>query len=242
MNDSAAIAVDESGEEVIVTGKGLGYANKVGSLLHERLVRRVYSARGDGANRRLQALFSEIPYACIEVAEQIVDVASAATDQKLGQNLVVSPSDHINFAVERARNGTYRSNLLSDEIESFYPAECFVGQQALGIIKQKPGVTLDLSEAASIPFHGIDNSERGGAAIDAAQIIQGVEGMMGIIQRELGIAASKDTSRHARPVAHLKLLMRRTRPLPARPVATSAPRAPWPASSAGPRRVPRQTR
>ncbi len=162
MNDSAAIAVDESGEEVIVTGKGLGYANKVGSLLHERLVRRVYSARGDGANRRLQALFSEIPYACIEVAEQIVDVASAATDQKLGQNLVVSPSDHINFAVERARNGTYRSNLLSDEIESFYPAECFVGQQALGIIEQKPGVTLDLSEAASIPFHVIDNSERGG--------------------------------------------------------------------------------
>lgn len=242
MNDNVAIAVDESGEEVIVTGKGLGYANKVGSLLYERLVRRVYSARGDGANRRLQALFSEIPFTRIEVAGQIVDVASAATGQKLGQNLVVSLSGHINFAVEQTRNGTYRSNLLSDEIESFYPAECFVGQQALGIIEQKPGVTLDLSEAASIPFHVIDNSERGGAANDAAQIIQGVEGMMGIIQRELGIAASKDTSRHARPVAHLKLLMRRTRPLPARPVATSAPRVPWPASSAGPRRVPRQTR
>ncbi len=53
MNDNVAIAVDESGEEVIVTGKGLGYADKVGSLLHERLVRRVYSARGDGANHRL---------------------------------------------------------------------------------------------------------------------------------------------------------------------------------------------
>lgn len=162
MNDNVAIAVDESGEGAIVTGKGLGYATKVGSLLHERLVRSVYSARGDGANRRLQALFSEIPNACIEVAEQIVDVASAATDQKLGQNLVVSRFDHINFAVERACNGTYRSNLLSDEIESFYPAECFVGQQALGIIEQKPGVTLDLSEAASIPFHVIDNSKRGG--------------------------------------------------------------------------------
>ena len=161
MNDSVAIAVDESGEGAIVTGKGLGYATKVGSLLHERLVRRVYSARGDGANRRLQALFSEIPNACIEVAEQIVDVASAATGQKLGQNLVASLSDHINFVIEQARNGTYRSNLLSDGFESFSPAECFVGQQALGIIEQKPGVTLDLSEAASIPFHVIDNSEGG---------------------------------------------------------------------------------
>ena len=241
MNDNVAIAVDESGEEAIVTGRGPVYANKVGSLLYERLVRLVYSARGDGANRRLQALFSEIPFTRIEVAGQIVDVASAATGQKLGQNLVVSLSDHINFVVEQARNGTYRSNLLSDGFESFSPAECFVGQQALGIIEQKPGVALDLSEAASIPFHVIDNSE-GGAAIDAAQIIQGVEGMMGIIQRELGIAASKDTSRYARLVVHLKSLMRRTRPLPARPVATSAPRVPWPASSAGPRRVPRQTR
>ncbi len=36
---------------------------------------------------------------------------------------------------------------------------------------------------------------------------------MGIIQRELGMAASKDASRHARPAAHLKLLMRRMRRL-----------------------------
>lgn len=209
MNENVAIAVDESGEEVIVTGKGLGYANKVGSLLHERLVRRIYSAWGDGANRRLQALFSEIPYACIEVAEQIVDVASDVTGQKLGQNFVVSLSDHINFAVEQTRNGTFRSNLLSDEIESFYPAECFVGQQAPGIIEQKLGVTLDPSEAASIAFHMIINSERGGVAIDAIQIIQGVEGMMEVIQRELGIAVSKDRSHYARLVVHLKFLMRR---------------------------------
>ena len=140
-------------------------------------------------------------------------MASAATDQKLGQNLVVSPSDHINFAVERACNGTYRSNLLSDEIESFSPAECFVGQQALGIIEQKPGVTLDPSEAASIAPRIIDDPERGGAAIDDARVFQGAEGMVGTIQRELGMAASKDASRHARPAAHLKLLMRRMRRL-----------------------------
>ena len=213
MNDNVAIAVDESGEEAIVTGRGLVYANKVGSLLYERLVRLVYSARGDGANRRLQALFSEIPFTRIEVAGQIVDVASAATGQKLGQNLVVSLSDHINFVVEQARNGTHRSNLLSDGFESFSPAECFVGQQALGIIEQKPGVALDPSGAASIALRIIDNSERGGAAIDDARVFQGAEGMVGTIQRELGMAASKDASRYARLVVHLKFLMRRMRHL-----------------------------
>lgn len=86
-------------------------------------------------------------------------------------------------------------------------------QQALGIIEQRPGVALDPSEAASIALRIIDNSERGGAAIDDARVFQGVEGMTGTIQRELGMAASKDASRHARPVAHLKLLMCRMRRL-----------------------------
>lgn len=70
-------------------------------------------------------------------------------------------------------------------------------------------MTLDPSEAASIAFHIVNNSERGGAAIDAIQIIQGVEGMMEVIQRELGIAVSKDRSHYARLVVHLKFLMRR---------------------------------
>lgn len=74
-------------------------------------------------------------------------------------------------------------------------------------------MTLDPSEAAPIALRIIDNSERGGAAIDDARTFQGAEGVTGIIQRELGMAASKDASRHARPAAHLKLLMRRMRRL-----------------------------
>ena len=92
------------------------------------------------------------------------------------------------------------------------------GQQALGIIEQKPGVTLDPSEAASIALRIIDNSERGGAAIDDARIFQGVEGVAGIIQRELGMAASKDAPRGARSPRGLW-----RRPLPARPGRLVAP-------------------
>ena len=88
-----------------------------------------------------------------------------------------------------------------------------MGQQALGIIEQKPGVTLDPSEAASIAPRIIDDPERGGAAIDDARVFQGAEGMVGTTQRELGMAASKDASRYARLVVHLKFLMRRMRHL-----------------------------
>ena len=98
-------------------------------------------------------------------------------------------------------------------------------------------MALDPSGAASIAPRIIDDSERGGAAVDDARIFRGVEGVAGVIQRELGMAASKDASRHARPVAHLKLLMRRMRRLlwegpaaaarkPASPALLGAPE-PW---------------
>lgn len=58
-------------------------------------------------------------------------------------------------------------------------------------------MTLDPSEAASIAPRIIDDSERGGAAIDDARVFWGVEGMAGTIRRELGMAASKDAPRGA---------------------------------------------
>lgn len=209
LNNSVAIALDEDGSEVIVTGKGIGYGNKAGDLVHEKLIRRVYTARDETGAKRLKALFSEIPYECVRVAEQIVDYASAATGHKLGQNLIVSLADHIHFAIEQTRSGTYQKNLLSDEIENFYPAECVIGRHALELVKDELGVELDPSEAASIAFHIVNNAGPGNTAADAAQIIQGVEGMIETIQNELGMEIPRDSSRYARLVTHLKFLMRR---------------------------------
>lgn len=209
LNNNVAIALDDAGEEVIVTGKGLGFGNKPGDILPERSVHRVYTACDGGGNRRLQAIFAEIPYACIRVAEHIVDFASAALGQQLGQNLVVPLADHINFAIERTRAGTYQQNLLSQEIENFYPAECVIGRQGLALISDELGVDLDPSEAASIAFHIINNAGSGNTALDTSRIIQGMEGMLAIIQDGLGIRIPADSSRYARLVTHLKFLMRR---------------------------------
>lgn len=209
LNNSVAIAVDEDGSEVIVTGKGVGFGHKPGDLVHEKLVNRVYTARDETGVRRLKALFSEIPYECVRVAERIVEYASAATGQQLGQNLIVSLADHINFAIEQTRAGSYQKNLLSDEIESFYPAECVIGRHALALVNDELGVALDPSEAASIAFHIINNSGPGNTALDTAKIIQGVEGMIDAIQDELGMEIPRDSSRYARLVTHLKFLMRR---------------------------------
>ena len=207
LNNNAAVARNEHGDEVIITGKAVGFSHRTGDVLRDDEVGRVYILKSDAAGKRLQALFQEIPYPCIEVAEKIVDFASAALDRQFSQNLIISLSDHINFCIEQHEAGTYQKNLLSDEIERLYPTECVVGRQGLALIERDLGVVLDPSEAASIAFHIINNS--GAGSVDVEKIISGVEGMLGIIRSEMGIELGDDTSHYARLVTHLKFLMRR---------------------------------
>lgn len=209
LNNNAVVARNERGEEVIVTGKAVGFAHKTGDVLRDDEVSRVYVSRNDAAGKRLQALFQEIPYPCIEVAEKIVDVASAALSRSFSQNLIISLSDHINFCIQQHKADAYQKNLLSEEIERLYPTEYIVGRQGLALIKQDLGVELDPSEAGSIAFHIVNNSGPAGSSLDVQKIINGVEGMLAIIRTELGVELPEDSSHYARLVTHLKFLMRR---------------------------------
>lgn len=209
LNNNVAVAVNERRERVIVTGRAVGFNHHTGDVLKGEEVGRVYIARDELADKRLEALFSEIPFSCIKAAEQIVDFASAALKRQFSQSLAISLADHINFAVTTQQDGTYVPNLLAEEIERLYPTEYVVGLQGLRLIEASTGVSLDTSEAASLAFHIINNSGPGSVPLDTAKIISGVEGMLDIIREEMGFDLPIESSRYARLVTHLKFLMRR---------------------------------
>lgn len=209
LNNNVVVASNERRERVIVTGRAVGFGHRQGDVLRGDEIGKLYVPRDENADRRMEALFSEIPFSCVKAAERIVDFASAALGQSFSQSLTISLADHIAFAVAQHREGTYRPNLLAEEIERLYPAEFIAGIQGLRIIQQEVGVALDQSEAGSIAFHIINNSGSDGMSIDTAKIISGVNGMLDLIRREMGIELPVDSSRYARLVTHLKFLMRR---------------------------------
>lgn len=209
LNNNVVVASNERHERVIVTGRAVGFGHRQGDILCDEEIGRVYVPRDEVADRRMEALFSEIPFPCVKAAEQIVDFASAALGQSFSQSLTISLADHISFAVGQQKEGTYRPNLLAEEIERLYSVEFVAGIQGLRIIQQEVGIALDSSEAASIAFHIINNSGSDGMSVDTAKIISGVNGMLDVIRDEMGVELPVDSSRYARLVTHLKFLMRR---------------------------------
>ncbi len=76
----------------------------------------------------------------------------------INDNIYISLTDHINFAIEGVQLGVPFQNPFLWEIKKFYYQEYIIGKAAIGMIEKKLGVTLPQDEAAFIALH-IVNAE-----------------------------------------------------------------------------------
>lgn len=59
-----------------------------------------------------------VPSEVIDAALQIIDMAKAELDCELNPNVVLTLADHLQFAVERLKDGCVIENPLSDRLSS----------------------------------------------------------------------------------------------------------------------------
>ena len=80
-----------------------------------------------------------VPSEVIDAALQIIDMAKAELDCELNPNVVLTLADHLQFAVERLKDGCVIENPLSDTVESVYPVEHGLGLPASLSLRGRPG-------------------------------------------------------------------------------------------------------
>ena len=77
----------------------------------------------------------------------IIQYAKDTLQKNINDNIYVSLTDHINFAIERVEMGVPFQNPFLWEIKKFYYQEYLIGKVAIGMIEKELKVTLpqDLS-------------------------------------------------------------------------------------------------
>ncbi len=68
LNNNAVLTLDEQGREKIVCGKGIAYKKKIGDMVPENTVNKVFLATDQAERKKLTALLSEIPLEHIHAA------------------------------------------------------------------------------------------------------------------------------------------------------------------------------
>lgn len=208
LNNNVITSKDGKGNEIIVTGNGVGFGTKVGNDVPNDRIQNVFVPESKAFLNRFVKLVNEISYECFNIAEDIKILAEEDLGVKLDEILVISLADHINFALCQYDKKQPRSILMTDEINRFYPDEYRAGKKAVKLIEDKFGITCDKAEAGTIAFH-IINSQVEGGSNDVIKIVQSTKDIIEIIETTMHIKFIEDTMDYSRMIIHLKFFLKR---------------------------------
>ena len=208
INNNIVSAFDDTGRELVLMGRGLGFGGRPGQPVDEKKVEKVFRIKSRDTADQLKELLADMPLERAQISADIISFAKSNLNLKLNQSIYVTLTDHINFAIERFEQGINLQNALLWEIKRFYPHEYELGHYALELVKERIGVDLPEDEAGFIALHFV-NAEYGTDIRDAFRFPNQLKDILEITSDELGIVLDERTLHYERFVTHLKFLLQR---------------------------------
>lgn len=208
INNNIVSAFDDSGKEVVVIGRGIGYKAKEGDLIQDDKIEKVFMMRSQNETERLKELFASLPEEYIELTDEILTYAKDTLQKRLHEGAYITLADHISFSITRMKAGQEFKNVLHSEIRRFYPTEYAIGIYALELIRKRLGVVMPEDEAASIALH-IFNAEYDISVGDMFHATQLLDEILELITGEIGVVLDESDYYCERFLSHLKFLTQR---------------------------------
>ena len=212
INNNVVSSWDEEGKEIIIMGRGLGFQKKTGQEVAEDGIEKIFRLESKDVRERFKDLLASMPLEYIQVSADIISYARKNLNTKLSQNVYLTLTDHIGFAIERFKDGMDFSNALYREIKRFYPQEFGIGMHALCLIEERTGIRLPDDEAASIAIHLVD-AEFDIKVRDTWAMTNMIQDMMQILEGSLNLPP-EDSLYRDRLASNLKFLAHRMLLLP----------------------------
>ena len=181
INNNILCAVDDRGNELIVTGRGIGFQRHRGEVIDISRIERTYRMEEKTGQRKLRELVEKIPIEHLSLTEELIKHITSQIPQKLNESLLITMADHISFAILRKAQGVEFSNPLKGSIMCYYPTEYHLGQYCLGVIREHLGVTLHEDEAAFLALH-IVNAELSTNMSEMYDITKLIEGTISVVE------------------------------------------------------------
>ncbi len=209
LNPNTILAADEDQQEYVFFGKGIGYSRRIGQTVDDEDINRVFIPVDNRQIQEYLRLFDSIPAIYFDITHQIIKKAEELLDTKLNTSLFFTLSDHLNFSIERHKNGLNILNRVFWEIKNYYPMEFSLGEYALKLLKKELGQVLPQEEAANIAFHIINAQNISSSTSKGMEYAKLVGGISDIVKYELKIDFDREDIHYQRFITHLKFFVER---------------------------------
>ena len=149
INNNVALAQDAKGREMIVFGKGIGFPAMPYELTDLSVVQRTFY----DVDEKYFDLLRDVPQEIFLAADDIAENAREELNCPLNPNLTYVLADHLNFAIQRCREGIALQTPLAYDIRHLYPQEYELAHTALTELREQLQMDLPESESVSIALH-----------------------------------------------------------------------------------------
>lgn len=208
LNNNVVTIINENDEEAVVMGRGLAFQKKKGDEIDESKIEKIFVLENKSINEKLLTLVNDIPAKYLEIAEDIIKYAENKLSTKLNENIYLTLTDHISFAISRAEKNLEIKNAMLWDIKRLHKDEFDVGIHALRVIKENLNVELPEDEAASIAMH-ILNGELDQEMPEIVDMIKLIEEILKMVKYHFNIEFDEDSINYYRFVTHLKFFTQR---------------------------------
>lgn len=198
------VLVQDGGEKMIVTGKGLGFKVYPGDEVGQSLIEQRFILQAEGDVDYYIRMLKQLPMEILNVCEDIIVKGSEMLNKQLSGNLMFTLADHINFTMDRMSKGMLIDHPLALEIQQFYPKELEVGKLALELIKQQLQIELPKGEAVFITMHIVNALGGLSEAYDAASLTDMMMSIVSFIETYFHCSIDQTTASFSRFITHLR--------------------------------------
>lgn len=209
LNNNVVMVEGESGQPMIVMGKGVGYKAYPGNLINESLIERKFILKNEPKSEidKVSTLISEIPLQYISLSDTIIKIAEKELHTEFGLTMLISLTDHIYSAVERKKKNMSIVSPLHWDIKQLYPLEYAIGEKAVAVINEAENVGLDETESTAIAMHFISSGSNYDSIQQAMNVTKIISEIISIIQYHFQIKIDQNSINFSRLVSHLQYFL-----------------------------------
>ncbi|MDB5053415.1 MAG: transcriptional antiterminator, BglG [Bacilli bacterium] len=156
MNNNVILAKDvDSGEELVLLGKGIGFSIKTGAWIraHDPRIEKRFRLDDRDQLRQNQSLVEDIEPEVIHISEEIICLIELQFKRKVHNKVYLALPSHIKFAIFRLRNGMDILNPFLHETKMCYPKEFEIAQKAAELMSETFNIDIPEDEVGFLTFH-----------------------------------------------------------------------------------------
>ncbi len=206
-NNNLVLARDPGGDEVILTGRGLGFQAKPGQDVDPaKVVRRFVPEDGRDPDHLAQLLAGIPPEQIHLVTVALADAGVVPAASGGATTLVIALADHVNFAIHRQSVGMDVAYPLLAEVTNLYAGEYAQAQEVRASLNRGLEVPLPESEAVAIALHLVNAGMATGDLSYTYTMTGIIQQMVSVIEQTYGVSLPSTSVSVGRLITHLRYL------------------------------------